>query len=269
MKYLLIFLFLISNSLLANISIPDDGDVLVFENRARKSYLESEKEYNVLVWNIFKGARDNFSRVFSDTAPKHDFILLQEADRNDRFNFLLLELFFYEFSMSQSFINDGIGTGVAMVSRFKSDQIHWLRSEGREPVIKTPKMIQINTYEIMGRDDRLMMVNIHGINFVRNGAFNKQILQLAKAIDHHKGPILVGGDFNTWSNKRLNFLKKTISKQNLKKVIFDNSKVLKKFLGNVLDHVFVRGLNVIKARADKLKNASDHAAMLLKVKLNQ
>lgn len=267
MKSLLIFIILISNFALADIRLPRYEEVLVLKNNARQSSISLDQEIKFLIWNIFKGAKDNFYKVFLDVARDQDFILMQEAYYDIPFEVMLGEFFHYEFSMSQSFFRDEIGTGVALLSRYQSEDIKWVRSKAREPFIRTPKMFQLNKINIQGSKQKLLIVNIHGINFVKNSDFYSQVNQLKLAMDNHNGPIILGGDFNTWNNRRLNFLKKMTSTINLKQVVFENAKVLKKFMGSTLDHVFTRGLNLIKARADRLKDASDHSAMLLKLKI--
>lgn len=269
MKSLLIFIILISNLALAQIRLPSDEEVLVLKNIGRQSSISIDQEIKFLVWNIFKGAKDNFYRIFPDVARDHDFILMQEANYDIPFEVMLGEFFRYEFSMSQSFFSDEIGTGVALLSRYQSEDIKWVRSKAREPFIGTPKMFQLNKINIQGSKQKLLIVNIHGINFVKNSGFYSQVNQLEEAMENHNGPIILGGDFNTWNNRRFNFLKKMASKISLKQVVFENAKVLKKFMGNTLDHVFTRGLNLIKARADRLKDASDHSAMILNLKIIQ
>lgn len=269
MNRLLIFLILLSFNAFADIRVPEDTEVLIFKDRARDSHIKLQDEITFLVWNIYKGEKDNFSRVFTEVVKEQDFVLMQEANYDIPFEVILGELFNFEFSMSQSFLNDNIGTGVALLSRFRSHEVDWIRSQAREPFIKTPKMFQLNTVPIAGMKEKLLVVNIHGINFVRNRGFNSQVNQLKEAIKDHQGPIFLGGDFNTWNQKRMNYLKKITEQINLKRVVFENAKVLKSFLGNTLDHVFIRGMKLLKARADKLKDASDHAGMFLKLKISK
>ena len=60
MKSLLIFIILISNLAFADIRLPGDEEVLVLKNRGRQPSISIDQEIKFLVWNIFKGAKDNF-----------------------------------------------------------------------------------------------------------------------------------------------------------------------------------------------------------------
>jgi len=46
-------------------------------------------------------------------------------------------------------------------------------------------------------------VNIHSINFSFGvNHMQKQLRQAAIVIEHHDGPVLLSGDFNTWRGRR-------------------------------------------------------------------
>jgi len=265
MKYLLIFLF--TNLAFAGYTIPWDEDVLLVDDRSRSSVI-TKKNLDILVWNIYKAKRENFYKQFQIQLFSNDILLLQELELSHEFNeFLSTSLVDKEFSMSSSFLDNGVASGVGTFSAYSSRNIEWVRSNAREPIIKTPKMFQINSFDLSYSDNDLMVITIHGVNFVRNRFFNYQMFQLKKALKSHQGPLLLAGDFNTWNDQRLSYLKRITKSLNLSHVKIENPNGLKRFMGNTLDHAFVRSIEVLKARAESFYNASDHPAIKLKVKI--
>ena len=89
---------------------------------------------------------------------------------------------------------------------------------------------------------------------------------LLNYIKLHDGPVILAGDFNAWSRKRLNLLYNLTRSINLKPVNFAVD-IRKTFLGRPLDFVFYRGL---KLDAAKIINtaASDHNPLFVNFKMN-
>ena len=47
------------------------------------------------------------------------------------------------------------------------------------------------------------MANLHAINFaLGTDAYRAQLDAIATELSHHRGPIVVAGDFNTWNDER-------------------------------------------------------------------
>jgi endonuclease/exonuclease/phosphatase (EEP) superfamily protein YafD len=75
-------------------------------------------------------------------------------------------------------------------------------------------------------------------------------------MDRHEGPIILGGDFNTWSRQRLELLYQLTRNINLLPVNF-NLDLRKTFLGRPLDFIFYRDLTLTNASIMQTV-ASDH-----------
>ena len=112
----------------------------------------------------------------------------------------------------------------------------------------------------------LLLVNVHLINFEINPtAYEAQLRTLMQLVSQHQGPLVLSGDFNSWNGYRAQIIRKVINEFGLEEVSFAQDHRLR-FLGNPLDHVFVRGLNVLNATTEPTES-SDHAPLLLEVEL--
>jgi endonuclease/exonuclease/phosphatase family metal-dependent hydrolase len=71
----------------------------------------------------------------------------------------------------------------------------------REPWLRTPKAVAVATYALPD-GDTLLVVNLHAINFTMTfgrGSYRAQFTALGRLLDAHRGPAIVGGDFNDWN----------------------------------------------------------------------
>ena len=84
-------------------------------------------------------------------------------------------------------------------------------------------------------------------------------------VSQHQGPLVLSGDFNSWNGYRMRIIRELIKEFGLVEVPFAEDHRLR-FLSNPLDHVFVRGLNVLHATTEPTES-SDHAPLLLDVEL--
>ena len=96
-------------------------------------------------------------------------------------------------------------------------------------------------------------------------AYEEQLRTLMQLVSQHQGPLVLSGDFNSWNGYRMRIIRELIKEFGLIEVPFAQDHRLR-FLGNPLDHVFVRGLNVLNATTEPTES-SDHAPLLLDVEL--
>lgn len=162
----------------------------------------------------------------------------------------------------------GNASGVLTASISHTISNFALSSRHCEPFLKTPKVALVTEYPIAGQTQTLLAINVHGINFVRSYQFQDQLHQIESAIAHHRGPLILAGDFNTWRPKRMQMLHDSVDRLNLKPVHFDTDcqNQLKRFLlSDPLDHVFYRGLK-LQSEATKVLGelkSSDHKPMVV------
>ena len=82
------------------------------------------------------------------------------------------------------------------------------------------------------------MVNVHLINFeMYPTAYEEQLRTLMQLVAQHQGPLVLSGDFNSWSGYRMAIIRKLITEFGLVEVSLHRI-IAYAFLGNPLDHVF-------------------------------
>lgn len=216
-------------------------------------------EIRLLVWNIYKGKKKNWFRDFKPLAHKANLILLQESLLNDKFIRFLNGEDGYEWHMAQSFMkgNARHSTGVKTGCRVAATKIFFYKSPHREPVTGTPKMILGTCYSLGPSATDLLVLNVHAINFVTNHKFSSHMQQVIDSIENHQGPVILAGDFNTWSSKRTSILMEIVDFLHLTRVDIAGSPK-KRHFNKILDHIFYRNLQTTEHRSMKEIGSSDH-----------
>lgn len=253
-KGLILFLsFFTALAVQAKYEIPDDKNVMHRLGECRNEFLPPQ--FHLFVWNIKKAeAKDNWARDFQHFVSRADVVLIQEAMMDDYMPSVALRHKGFCWDFAASFIdNDRNPTGVMNGSPTVPLSLHFLRSPGREPVIKTPKMVIIGEYALANRKETLLVANIHGLNFVKDQQNREQIEQVASFLGKHNGPIIFAGDFNTWNNNRLKYLDEILGTLGLKKLPFEGDN--RRFK---LDHIYVRGLEAAQTGLYNDIESSDH-----------
>jgi len=237
-------------------------DLKPFKKQKAFITINKAKSINLLVWNIHKQKGNDFYKDIEVLSKVSDIFLFQEGYLNLKFKkFFFKQKWEHLFAKSFIYKMENIPTGVYTASKFQINQTIQLRSKSIEPVSATPKTALISMVE------NLMLINIHGLNFVSLSQWINQLEDIAKFISSHNGPIIFAGDFNTWSKKRMNFLLLFCQKHKLKKLEIKNQSSYS-FLNYSLDHILTRGIKVISAEALNEINSSDHKPLLLKFKFN-
>ncbi len=217
------------------------------------------RSFEILVWNIYKARRKPWEGDFQHLAQGKDMILLQEAVLNTRYDPLFTTSEQMEWVMARSHSSGAAQTvtGVKTGCVAKSSTQSFFLSPVVEPLLKTPKMLLATTYSIEGSGEPLLVVNIHAINFVSHKKFSLQMEQMITAIEGHKGPVLLAGDFNTWNNMRYDSLMDITENMGLKQMDLERSKKIY-YLKHHLDHVFYRDLKPEYATVHLNIRSSDH-----------
>ncbi len=227
------------------------------------SALNPEK-ITLLNWNIYKGKRENWATDFKRYKYGHDVVLVQEARLDDDLIAMLDQEQRY-WALNEAFRYDDRATGVMTASRVKP-----VRSCGQrtvEPLIRFPKTALISYYPIAGVDEHLLVANIHGINFTLGvSTYRKQVEKLYDAMKHHDGPIILAGDFNTWSDSRMAIVNQLAQRLSLASLDYTNHNRTSVF-GNALDHVFYRGLSPVEHDTWYVRS-SDHNPTRVKFRVS-
>ena len=164
-----------------------------------------------------------------------------------------------------AFYYGGAETGVLTGSDIKSGFPCTLHAN--EPLIMTPKTALVTEYQIQGSELTLLVANIHMINFsFSTYEYQQQMAQLINVIQHHRGPMIITGDFNTWSDERMGIIDNMASKLALSTVEYEDDHRLTIF-GNPIDHVYFRGLESLHANTEYVES-SDHNPMMVTFKVS-
>lgn len=236
--------------------LPHESEMLVRYGGSPQVAFDTTKPFKVFNWNVHKFDNQQTFDSMQKISQTADVLLVQESMMNppsDRF-FNRVMNGFETLGAISFFTEDSSGTGVSTSSRVAAHFALPIRSREVEPVLKTPKMILIQEYKLIDREDTLAVANIHGLNFVPNWKFGVQLDQLAEALADHKGPIVLAGDFNTHNIEKAQLLRRLSQRLGLEYVWMQNNPG-----GRVqLDHMFVRGLKPKVARVLTELKSSDH-----------
>lgn len=223
------------------------------ENISYTQGLNPEK-ISFLNWNIYKGNGDDWQRDLSKFAQYHDVMAIQEVLLNDELTGLL-ETHDFNWVMNTAFHLNGAAAGVMTVA--SSEVLHSCGFKEKEPLIRIPKSTLISYYAINGSNQKLLVANIHGINFTLGiNSYRRQLEKLHDAIERHDGPMIVAGDFNSWSNNRMSEVNELIEKLSLSEIEYVVNNKAHVF-GRAIDHVFYRQLELVNNQVWQV-SSSDH-----------
>lgn len=248
------------------VNFLEDSQVLKSWGRVNSQKLNSDKVYELLVWNLYKGEKEGLIDDLESLTPHYSFILAQEAYTHTMEQFWIDQSDEWYWVLAQSFLLSGGGTGVASGSRYYLQKSFFLKSTVTEPIVGTPKMILIQEFPLEDENRSLLVANIHAINFVSLESFKTQLQQLFDAVKSFQGPMIIAGDFNTWNSGRLEELSELKKKLSLQSVQFDPDERTT-FWGYPLDHILIRGIEVVSSKVLSGLDSSDHNALELKWKL--
>lgn len=235
----------------------------VMERFGNYSNYVLKPEFKILVWNNYKGEKKGWKSDYQKLIKDKDILLLQEyysATMQD----LETDLFF-SYDTATSFIylkQDYAKTGVSTGANAMAYKAFFDRSYYKEPIINTPKVSVLTTYDLENCEKDLLVVNTHAVNFVTTKRFRHQIRSIANKISMHNGPVIWAGDFNTWTDKKLRALNKIAKDIGLTMVNnYKNDHRLRVFK-KPLDHILYKDLELIEAKVEASINTSDHKPLV-------
>jgi endonuclease/exonuclease/phosphatase (EEP) superfamily protein YafD len=220
----------------------------------------------LLVWNIHKQGDSGWERDLSGFAAASDVMLLQETVLQPPLRDILADSGLH-WVMASSFLLGADDNGVLTATRIAP--IASCTQRVVEPLIRIPKSAVIswlpitNTRTDAGADARagsketLAIANVHSVNFeLAPDVYRAQLEALADALAGHRGPIIFAGDFNTWNDARDAVVAEIAARLGLTEL---NLRVDQRavFFGRHLDHIFIRGLQLIDVGAIPV-TSSDH-----------
>ena len=221
------------------------------------------KAIRVITWNLHKQDDAGWERDLTAFVAGSDLVLLQEATLSAPLRNILDDAGL-RWVMASSFIYGDVDIGVLTATR--ATPVASCTERAMEPLLRIPKSAVISWFALAGTTTRLAVVNIHAINFsLLLGAYHAQFAAIAQALASHRGPIVFAGDFNTWTDARVESVRETADALGLREIPFEKDQRTI-FLGHQLDHMMVRGLDVVEAAAIPVKS-SDHNPVRVTLKL--
>lgn len=220
--------------------------------------------FGILCWNVHKNNSKNtaFKPYLEKVESKCDFLLLQEANFCDDKYFTLPH---YAFDGAANLEVRGAFYGVLTASRVESKNAQAYLSEGKESLVGPHKSLLVSRY-LFGDGSTLLILNVHAINFRENKRYHKELERFLTLMQSHKGAMIIAGDFNSWNKKRMDKLHELREKLGLKAVTFTQGDNVKSFMGNHLDFILYRGLELVDYTVDKEHGLSDHNPLFAKFK---
>jgi len=240
--------------------------VLQAAGEAKTADALDRRPLRLLVWNIHKQGDSGWERDLSAFATASDVVLLQETVLRPPLRDIL-EDSGLRWVMASSFLLGADDIGVLTATRIAP--IASCTQRVVEPLIRIPKSAVISWLPITntrtdaradaraGSRETLAIANVHSINFeLAPDVYRAQLEALADALAGHRGPIIFAGDFNTWNDARDAVVAEIATRLGLTELNLrlDQRAV---FFGRHLDHIFIRGLQLIDVGAIPV-TSSDH-----------
>ncbi len=240
---------------------PTKREKILVLNNPQKMSPYFDRSINVLVWNIFLGQKKNWPQKYKEILKQRDLVLLQEFYLTDIVKKEFQDDLKRQYILSSAYIykKDNLPAGVATASSVSSIQRKNLYSKHKEPITAVYKSSLFTTYKLKN-GKKLLVVNVHGLNFVLDHILGDQILEIEKEIKKHKGPVILAGDFNTFTYGKIKYLNMVAKNLNLLEVEYPTDR-RKKFMKYPLDHVYYRELKVKQTDVLPSLEGSDHNAI--------
>lgn len=216
--------------------------------------IDRNGQLNVLVWNVYKQQKNDWQAALNTLTTSSDLVLLQEANLTPELKQFVMDKS-YSAELVRSFDVFDTSAGVLTLAKESSEKV--CAYTAIEPWLRLPKSALLSEYAL-SNGQTLIVINIHAINFTLGTEdYKNQIEALSQEVQAHGGPLIIAGDFNSWSEDRLATLQQQVKPLRLKEVIFTPDERMRFITGLPLDHIFYRGLEVKEAHSTK-SNASDH-----------
>ncbi|MDG5816379.1 endonuclease/exonuclease/phosphatase family protein [Chitinispirillales bacterium ANBcel5] len=247
-------------ALICGVPVPEKGD--------------RNDTFSVLNWNIFKQNRTSFLGDMRTLVQclNPDFMVFQEALLTPPLIAMLEKELFLSWASSPNIYarNHKTHSGVLTASKYKPHSERALISASTEPFLNTPKSMLFSTYKLWPSGPVLLVVNVHALNFKLGlEDYKKQLKQVFTIVAQHGGPIIVSGDFNSWSRKRTDSLLGLARDAGMSRVEFENMRFGRfPISGKAIDHIFYSGASLAplegSARCLDHIQSSDHFPMVVK-----
>jgi endonuclease/exonuclease/phosphatase (EEP) superfamily protein YafD len=219
---------------------------------------------DILSWNIQKASNDGWAEDLATMAGDVNLAFIQEARLQAMLPDAIPRDPLYQ-AFTRGFTTADAETGVMTLS---SHTPSWLCNFTTvEPWLRTPKAVTVTEHPLAGRDERLLAINIHAVNFtIGIEDLRRQLEPLLALLADHAGPAILAGDFNTWNDPRQRLVDDLLGLHGLSALEFRDDRRTRAF-GRPLDHIYVRGLSAESAEVIPV-SSSDHNALRARLRVD-
>jgi endonuclease/exonuclease/phosphatase (EEP) superfamily protein YafD len=219
----------------------------------RETGLDPER-FRVLTWNVHKGDGVGWLTDLASFGADHDLVLIQEARLSDPLRRVLRERDLH-WALAWAFRFRDVDTGVLKAARARVDLACMLRA--MEPLTRVPKAVVVTRHPFAGLSTSLLVANVHAVNFtLGTSRLRAQLEAVATILARHDGPVILAGDFNTWSTARRRAVDAIALRLGLQAVSLAPDEG-SRFFGDPVDQMYYRGLVPSAAMALPV-SSSDH-----------
>ncbi len=242
-------------------------------------------DYHLVCWNVHKAddARfvDELNALLNEIPEQDEILLCLQETRSTTFGLIgggLPVSGHYAESWRYPWAERSTGVMTLSESGLAPMAAKGLHSERREFFIASPKVCLRS--ELALTDGRkLIVVNCHGLNFVTNRSFQRQLDQVFASIGDSEAsePVIVCGDFNVWSSDRLEMLEAKAREAGLAEAGADqhcgpDTSALLRLATPIfgfdpdipLDRIYARGIEIQECRSLTHVECSDHSPLVLR-----
>ena len=225
--------------------------------------LPSDRELNVISWNIHRNADAGWEGDLARFASASDVVILQEATLTAALRAEFAKVG-RVWTHADAWAFDGINSGVLTAAAAAPERACVQRAA--EPLVSLPKSALIAWYRIRGRPEMLAVANVHAVNFTLDlTVYQRQIENVIDVLAPHQGPVILAGDFNTWSPVRVQVVRDAAARIGLTEATPLRGE-RSMFMGMLADYIFVRGFAVDDVWVESI-TSSDHQPIRAKLRL--
>lgn len=235
-----------------------------------------DRPIRLLNWNIAKQMnqsawQSDFVQILETYRP--NIVCLQEACLELETQ-QILELESMGWRFAPNFIDTYANCycGLVTASHAAPTESKAIISKSVEPITNTPKVSLLTRYQWGKGDRHLWIINVHAINFVSSQKFKAQIQALKHYLSDYTDALILTGDFNTWTQERLNLLDEMAQQLGLTRIQFtplETGQIKRFLLSPPLDHIYYRSLTAVPNSATVLGTvtSSDHKPLFVEFHL--
>ncbi len=219
-------------------------------------------DIQILNWNLQKGQKRGWQSDLELLAARSQLVMIQEASLDAAMTDPGGPARFAAFA--PGYRTRSSITGVLTLSEVMPLAHCSLTSH--EPWLGTPKATSISEYALNGSDETLVVVNIHAVNFTFGVSdYRRQLQQIRTALQDHRGPVIMTGDFNSWRLRRQHLLQQLVDDLGLKAPEYKLDNRVRVF-GHAIDHIYIRGFSSQPA-ISPVVTSSDHNPLVVRLGL--